>query len=1178
VKPRKLRIKGLNSFIEEQEIDFERLTEKGMFGIFGPTGSGKSTILDAMTLALYGTISRDTREYMNALSSSLSVSYEFEIGIAGERKIYIADRIVNKDKNGAYKLKTSRLREINGEEDIPIAEGANEVKNMVETVLGLTGDDFTRSVVLPQGKFNEFLKLSGRDRRNMLERIFRLESFGRNLGDKIRAVRKEKNDNLNLLLGRIRSYEEQGVSKEKYSLLKAEIKLLNEEEKNLKSEKLKLDEAYEKYKVIWSLQEELQVYKNRDLELKSKFTHIEGLREKLKLGQRAAAVKPYIDNVMGIEEKLKINEADINKFILELKNIETKLATTELNHKEWLEKKEKQVPILIEKESKLNRALELQSKINLLEKERAVLLEQYKKGQKDLQGLRDKVDLILKSREEANVEKTSLEKRLEEINISPEYREQLQRAFRLEEDFSSYKKDLEEVKRQINQRSVSLDNLNKSLDNLQKSQNICYKEIAVTEEKIQALSTNNPGDNKLLMDKRSNIFSLEATIKEVESHLSKNKELTEALKGISFEKEELEKVISSIKMNIEEKRMLLNDIENEIKKVERESLASILAAELLEGEACPVCGSTHHPEIAEESLHVAISDKKEQRDQLEKHMKVEEDNLREKEVAFASSSRNEAYFISELTTIEEKLQGKDIEALNAEKASLEQEFNSLNKAIEEWNKDKENNEKALNKKKDEKSTIDKDEVKFSENIKAEKAFLVKLQEENNSLEGKSSAVTEELLGLKKALKLENIKEEVNKIREFDREIITIQKKLKDLAQKINQDDLNREEVLKGVNNVELELARIQESGKEKRSVIDREKLELAVLSEGRNPEEYISEVKALKAEIIQKEELLKNAVNNEKEANQRASDALLSENTNKEALNSQKREWEEKLGAALTEWEFHSTEEALSAVISKEIMTSMDKEIAEYDDKLKDINANISRVTNKLKDESIDSESWKAIQEDRIKVTESLEASIREMSKKSQSLKELEKNLEELNVLYTSKKELEHLCSNLEDLAKLVEGNKFVEFVAMSQLKYISIEASKRLKDITRGRYALEIDSSGNFIMRDDFNGGARRATNTLSGGETFLTSLSLALSLSSQIQLKGSAPLEFFFLDEGFGTLDSDLLETVMQSLERLHSSKLCVGIISHVEELKSRVPVKLLVEPAEQGKHGSKVRIELS
>ncbi|MGB3366115.1 MAG: hypothetical protein WBA54_01380, partial [Acidaminobacteraceae bacterium] len=77
-------------------------------------------------------------------------------------------------------------------------------------------------------------------------------------------------------------------------------------------------------------------------------------------------------------------------------------------------------------------------------------------------------------------------------------------------------------------------------------------------------------------------------------------------------------------------------------------------------------------------------------------------------------------------------------------------------------------------------------------------------------------------------------------------------------------------------------------------------------------------------------------------------------------------------------------------------------------------------------------------------------------------------------------------------------------------------------------------------------------------------------------IQLKGSAILEFFILDEGFGTLDVDLLDTVMNSLEKLRSKNISVGVISHVEELKNRVPMRLSVTPAEPGLHGTKVKIE--
>jgi exonuclease SbcC len=113
--------------------------------------------------------------------------------------------------------------------------------------------------------------------------------------------------------------------------------------------------------------------------------------------------------------------------------------------------------------------------------------------------------------------------------------------------------------------------------------------------------------------------------------------------------------------------------------------------------------------------------------------------------------------------------------------------------------------------------------------------------------------------------------------------------------------------------------------------------------------------------------------------------------------------------------------------------------------------------------------------------------------------------------------------------------------------------------------------------MRDDANGGVRRPVTSLSGGETFLTSLALALSLSSQIQLRGEYPLQFFFLDEGFGTLDGELLETVISALEKLQSDNLAVGVISHVQELRARLPRKLIVVPAAPTGNGTVVQLEV-
>ena len=109
----------------------------------------------------------------------------------------------------------------------------------------------------------------------------------------------------------------------------------------------------------------------------------------------------------------------------------------------------------------------------------------------------------------------------------------------------------------------------------------------------------------------------------------------------------------------------------------------------------------------------------------------------------------------------------------------------------------------------------------------------------------------------------------------------------------------------------------------------------------------------------------------------------------------------------------------------------------------------------------------------------------------------------------------------------------------------------------------------------DLFNGGNARGVYTLSGGETFLVSLSLALALSAEICARSLRPIEFFFLDEGFGTLDERLVDTVMDSLFKLKNENFSIGIISHVEELKHRIDRKLTVRKATE-KHGSQIQAE--
>lgn len=211
-----------------------------------------------------------------------------------------------------------------------------------------------------------------------------------------------------------------------------------------------------------------------------------------------------------------------------------------------------------------------------------------------------------------------------------------------------------------------------------------------------------------------------------------------------------------------------------------------------------------------------------------------------------------------------------------------------------------------------------------------------------------------------------------------------------------------------------------------------------------------------------------------------------------------------------------------------------------------------------------------------------VESSLRELAKSisdyTGGIAVLEKSRDDLEKRLDEKKSIEKEFASVEKekilaekLKEITRGNKFLEYVADEYLNEISSLASSTLLNLTDGRYFLKYSDS-NFAVGDNFNCGNLRGVNTLSGGETFLVSLSLALALSRTICSKSLKSIEFFFLDEGFGTLDGNLVDTVMTALEKLKSSAFTIGVISHVEELKYRIPSKITVYKATES-HGSTV-----
>ncbi len=185
--------------------------------------------------------------------------------------------------------------------------------------------------------------------------------------------------------------------------------------------------------------------------------------------------------------------------------------------------------------------------------------------------------------------------------------------------------------------------------------------------------------------------------------------------------------------------------------------------------------------------------------------------------------------------------------------------------------------------------------------------------------------------------------------------------------------------------------------------------------------------------------------------------------------------------------------------------------------------------------------------------------------------KKLWQNFEESAII---EKDLQAVCEKLDLFSKLrdlLKASALVDFIAEEYLQYMAIDANDLLLSFTSGKFGLKYNS--NFYVVDYSQGGEVRKVETTSGGELFLVSLSLALALSKSIYARNNRPVEFFFLDEGFGSLDTEILSSVGDILENLsRTQNVSIGVISHVETLKERILSKITVSSATE-KSGSKI-----
>lgn len=377
MRPSKLTIYGINSYVTEQTIDFKKLSEGNLFGIFGATGSGKSTILDSIIIALYGNSDRDNlSNIINLNLKEAYIKFEFELDRNNEVNTYEVTR--------TYKLRPSGLNSaaylINKTTNEVLGDSTDIVNGKIEEMLGISKREFLKCVALPQNEFDKFLLDTPSERKKSIARLFNIENFGDSLNRKVKSrldILNTKNAQLEKQLemfGEITEENQRQLDKDiltderEVAKLNRIIERLSEEVKQLDELNVKLNNFIDAKNTLSDiksqedyynkLQSSLEVFEKNKTNLdnaealKNKIVELDSFQEKLKslkieldLNKKKFSMfeKDYLKTKSDKElQMINLNVFKINiekkKFIIkELDNIDASIKTLKDRHSQKLD-------------------------------------------------------------------------------------------------------------------------------------------------------------------------------------------------------------------------------------------------------------------------------------------------------------------------------------------------------------------------------------------------------------------------------------------------------------------------------------------------------------------------------------------------------------------------------------------------------------------------------------------------------------------------------------------------------------------------------------------------------------------------------------------------------------------------------------------------------------------------
>jgi len=1210
----KLRFKNLNSLSGEWMIDFTdpAYAEGSIFAITGPTGSGKTTILDAISLALYGKtprlhdITKSTNEIITRHTGECFAEVEFET-TGGHFLCHWSQQRARGKASGELQQPKHEISDAKTKKLLTTTTKRRDVSEKIIEVTGLDFEQFTRSILLAQGGFAAFLEAKPDERSPILEQITGTDIYSIisiRVHEKTAEERK-KFDELQTELGMI-----QVLTPEDEQLLNSEKDQKQKDALELSTAIKCIQESIDWHKRVEAIQKDIIALNGEKEQFEQDKTKKHDDLQKLGLAKKARTIEPDFTILETKRDQHRKNLEEIQNCTMQqsvVKEHYEKAVKDETEASEQLKniqsKWENESLVITHVRNLDVKIQEAGTSIERIKEEYAEIVKNYQYYQKligdNTQNLQETILSLQQT--DAYLSDNQKDNDLNETIIALEqqfkiYRSLDSKLHKIVADQKIVQKKYEKANRDVSIHTVTMEQKKQELATANQNFNTLQENLLVLLNG-QDLSFWREKESSL-RDNLDRIKQLKATTETFEEHFKELKILSEYQKKIKSDSVKKSKNLKTLQKNAQIQEKYVEQLE------EKESLVARIRdleheRKLLDDKKpCPLCGSLDHPFArgntpAPEKIMTEL--KHERKSLKDLHEKISQllIEIAQTESELIQNKRDQDKLNNKLLECKETwaigcqefgLEGK-IAIKNNEVAKLlnscEKEFVSCHELISnagKKEKELQKTERVVNTCKEELANIELGKQAAVSELKSHESEKQRLHEEHD---GTGAEIFESLDVLSNLL-------DNYGYREFDiKKFSTIIKNLTNRSKEY-QEQTRKKQTLENENlRLSSEITAYTQSLKDSKKQSDAKSILLLEKESAlknvvdqrtsvygdKNPDDEEIKIKKLL------QDLLKNHSGILKEKNE----IYLQLNSIGSRISSLKNVIETG-GEILHQLEisFTKAREIIGFTDENEFFKArlpvdIFDELLALEDGLRNREVQIS-TRLKDKNETLTMELGKNLTD---RPVEQLSEEFEMLSARSDETKDrlgaigevLRKNAEtrqlqhdKLEKLKARKKECDR-WDRLHALIGSADGKKFRNFAQGLTFEILISHANHHLQKMS-DRYLLVKNSlvALDLNVIDNYQAGEIRSTKNLSGGESFIISLSLALGLSGMASHK--VRIDSFFLDEGFGTLDDEALDTALETLSGLQQQGKLIGIISHVAAIKEKIATRIIIEKRAGGR----------